>query len=269
LHDIVERRCHVGPSTAEHETSYLAHTLLSSGMHQPATILFQQEPPSGSDAITAQSSQASPISQPIEQTFENTPATLPAPQETGDEGCSITPPTLTPSATQTALARSLPDQAEALQKVRRSTNDRAVTMADISRGFIRGMQQEAGYNKPAQDIRELTLQLYATKLWNIIKNAFLSGDNGMHLQEDIRIQAHLIVTIERSGALRQIHLDYPKDITAARQIERLIVSRAQRAGLFPPLPAGIPGTSKTFSFPLLIEGQKGFHAYALGYQGTP
>lgn len=265
-HGMKNQNKHTRSSKKTDELNYVAHALISTGMHEPASILFQDEPPSGKDVITAQDPQSMASGEPINQAGEKISKLNQDEEEHSTQAATTAHPALTEQADSCSPSASSRDRADTIEKTARTISRRTVTMAEISRGFLRSVQQEAGYNKPSRDTQQLTLQIYATKIWNIIKNAFLSGENGIHMSENIHVQAHLIVTIDRSGALQKIYLDCPKDIPSLRQIERLIVSRANRAGLFPPLPISIPGTSKTFSFPLLIEGQKGFHAYALGYR---
>lgn len=249
--------------------TYTAQKIISAGQHQPATVLFQDEAPSGDDIIASAQHEEAQVAQETEQHTESkTQAPLDEPQEEAKTTTfeTFAKPMPTHQTPEVPAAVPVPQQQQAPAAQRRTANKKAVTMADISRGFIKSVQQEAGHNSASRDMKQLALQIYATKIWNIIKNAFLVGDNGLHLTEDVSTHTQLILTIDRTGKLLNIHLDYPKHIAAVRNIERLIVSRAHQAGLFPPLPAQIPGTSKTFSFPLFIEGQKGFHAYSLGYQ---
>jgi hypothetical protein len=248
---------------------FKAQKLISAGQELPATVLFQDEAPSGNDLIP---STAHTLTQPAQEAEQHIPYKTQAPLDKALEPAPDTALTTfaestpTPQQPEQPNAVSMPQQQKMPLKQRRTANKKQITVSDISRGFIKSMQQEAGFNQASRDMKQLALQIYATKIWNIIKTAFLVGDNGLHLTENVSTHTHLILTIDRSGKLLNIHLDYPKQVTALRNIERLIISRAHQAGLFPPLPAQIPGTSKTFSFPLFIEGQKGFHAYSLGYQ---
>ena len=253
----------------EDSDNYIAQKIISAGQQTPAKVLFQDEAPSGDDIVACTPQEQNQAAQETEQRTESkTQAPLDEPQEQAKATTyeTFAEPTPTHQTPETPVAVPIPQQQLTPAAQRRTANKKAVTMADISRGFIKSVQQEAGHNNASRDMKQLALQIYATKIWNIIKNAFLVGDNGLHLTEDVSTHTQLILTIDRTGKLLNIHLDYPKHITAVRNVERLIVSRAHQAGLFPPLPAQIPGTSKTFSFPLFIEGQKGFHAYSLGYQ---
>lgn len=255
--------------TNDENALYLAQTLISSGQQQPATVLFQDDAPSGEEIVASPAQESMQQAEETEQiNTEKTQAPLDEPQEEAKKTAHETfaAPAPTHQTPENPVAIPVPQQQPASGATKRTTNKKAVTMADISRGFIKSVQQEAGHNTASRDMKQLALQIYATKIWNIIKNSFLAGDNGLHLTEDVSVHTQLIIAIDRTGNMLNIHLDYPKHITALRNIERLIISRAHQAGLFPPLPVQIAGASKTFSFPLFIEGQKGFHAYSLGYQ---
>jgi hypothetical protein len=253
----------------DHET-YIAQTLLSAGQACAATVLFQDEDPSG-DALSGNiphaDAQQAQESESVQERIDKTSTPLNELEEKTDlVSDTFKAPNPNHQEPEEATTQPVPQQQPSAHLLARTTNKHAVSLADVSRGFIKSIQQEAGYNQASRDIKQLTLQVYATKLWNILKNSFLAGDNGLHLHTPVNVHAQLILTVDRNGSLSSVFLEYPKHITAMRTIERLIISRVHQAGKFPPLPTHIPGTSKTFSFPLFIEGQAGFHAYALGYQ---
>lgn len=151
-------------------------------------------------------------------------------------------------------------------KTRRTNNMQGPTLADISRGFLKSVKQRAGHNTAAHNPKELALQIYASKVWNNIKDAFLIGENRLHLPVSVHVNAQLHLTIDRSGKLVDIKLIYPQHIKEVKPIEQLLISRAHQAGLFPPFPATITGQTQRFNFPLVIQGQEGFHTYSLGYR---
>lgn len=250
--------------------TYLVEQVLSAGEQQPAaTVLFQSEPLSGDAIVPASGASAMQEEQEIEQqAIDQTSPPLDQQEEPATTFESFAEPIPTAQTAEQPAAQAIPEQSAHIQTERRTTNKNSISLTDIARGFIKSMQQEAGHNKAKaqQDMKQLALQIYASKLWHIITQSFLAGDNGLHLPEDVSVKSILTLTVDRTGKLMHIFLDYPHRIAALKNIERLIISRAHQAGLFPPLPEHIPGTSKTFSFPLLIEGQKGFHAYSLGYR---
>ncbi len=151
-------------------------------------------------------------------------------------------------------------------KTRRTNNMQGPTLADISRGFLKSVKQHAGHNTTAHNPKELALQIYASKVWNSIKDAFLIGENRLRLPASVHVTAQLHLTIDRSGKLVDIKLIYPQHITEVKPIEQLLVSRAHQAGLFPPFPAAMAGQTQRFNFPLVIQGEEGFHSYSLGYR---
>lgn len=226
---------------------YLAQQLLSAGQHQ-ATVTFQHEPPS--DEITAREQLPTPAEpdEPQAQMAAHMP-----PEQAQDR------PAPRPAQPKRAI-RPLP----ARQK---TTNHDQTKLIELTQGFLKSMQQEAGHNRPAvNDIRQLSLQMYSSKIWHIIKQSFLAEDNSLHLSRPVQAQTQLVVTIDKEGKLRDIVLLYPQHMPEIRLIERLIISRAQKAGLFPPLPNSVTAATKSFSFPLFIKGEAGVHSYSLSYQ---
>jgi hypothetical protein len=253
------------------DETYIAQQLLSSGQQQPATVLFQDEAPSGSETTQTDEIIEEQESEHIEQLFEEKTKT-PAELQPDLQAEATTQTTIIPEPAPTQMNAEKPQEIQKPRtkkkkiKHKRTNNKQPITMADVSRGFIKSFQQEAGHNNASRDMKQLSLQVYTTKVWNLIKTAFLAGDSNLHLPEAVSTHTQLTLTIDRSGKLINIGLDYPKHITALRNIERLLITRAQQAGLFPPLPANVKGASKTFSFPLFIQGQPGFHSYSLGYR---
>ena len=266
------------PFTEHDEDEYMIKEILSAGQ-QPATVLFQDEQPS--EHMSTQQQDINEPLQEIEQANEAYEHELFA--DTQDQEEQITmqepeheqqeleqkeaqPEVGTNMVTEKQTEQTKPRRRKKIEQHKKTINKQNITLADISRGFMKSMQEEAGYNNAARDMRQLALQVYASKVWNLIKNAFLAGESCLHLPRAVSAHTQLIVTINRSGTLMDIHLAYPKHITELRQIERLLVSRAQQAGLFPPLPEQIKGETKRFSFPLHIEAEEGFHSYALSYR---
>jgi hypothetical protein len=232
------------------QNDYLVQQILSSGQ-QPATVLFQddvEEEPQmvkAEDDITQALEPSEDMQETIqeqEQTNRSDVVTISSPQE--DEAVATRPK----------------------RHKKKVTKRDKVTLTQISQGFIKNAQQEAGYNSAARDMKQLALQIYASKVWNLIKNAFLVGDSCLHLPQSINTQTQLTLTINREGTLVNIKLIYPKEITELQNVERLLISRAKQAGLFPPFSAQMQGETQQFSFPLRIKGEQGFHTYALSCQ---
>lgn len=146
------------------------------------------------------------------------------------------------------------------------SSQRNLTLADISQGFMRSVQQESGHNSSACNAKELALQIYASKVWNSIKNAFLVGENRLRLPHAVSARTQLYVTINRSGQLVNIQLAYSAQCAELKSIESLLIDRAQEVGLFPPFSAHMSGETQRFCFPLLIQGEEGFHSYSLRYK---
>ncbi len=272
------------PFTEHAQDEYIVEQILCAGQ-QPTTVLFQDEPSSGHKNNPQHDMTEAP--QEIEQAtpeqaheacehelFADTQdqeelITLQDPEQELHEHepePTAQPEDGTHMVTEKPTEQTKPRRRKKTDQRKRTVNKQNITLADISRGFMKSIQQEAGYNNATRDMRQLALQVYASKIWNLIKNSFLARESCLHLPRAVSAHTQLIVTIDRSGTLMDINLAYPKHITELRHIEQLLVSSAQQAGLFPPLPEQIKGETKRFSFPLHIEAEEGFHSYALSYR---
>ncbi len=268
----------------DEDDTYIAHHILSSGQQQPAQVLFQDDQQSGQSDSAEQADFVNPFAPQEEEEQDNQMET----EEQVDPEESVSQPSPEASASAKASpdrsdkedvttmhkalpaakqeAKPKPKKPRKKRKKRKTTNQQ-LTLADISRGFIKSMQQEAGYNNThVQDMRQLALQMYSTKVWNMIKSSFLASENGLHLSRPVDARTALVLTIDRDGRLVDICLHYQRHITELRQIERLIISRAKQVGLFPPLPPQLKAATKTLTFPLHIRGEEGFHTYSLSYR---
>lgn len=228
------------------EDDYTVTHILSAGS-QSSTELFQDDASTQADYEQSTDTHAQPAystpATPIEQSQAQAPASQ---SKTVDNANSCTEPT-------NAV------------RPKTKTSKRQLTLADISRGFMRSVQQEAGHNHSACNAKELALQLYASKVWSSIKNAFLVGENRLRLPQAVRAHAQLYVTINRAGKLVDARLVYPAQYAELKSIENLLIARAQEAGLFPPFGAQMSGETQRFCFPLYVQGEEGFHSYSLRY----
>jgi len=164
------------------------------------------------------------------------------------------------------VERTAPPQPRPHPQPKAQTPSFGLSLGHIAQGFMKSVQQEEGLNNPPQmDADKLVAHQYATKVWNIIKNSFKADENMLHLSQHIDTLSYLVITIAHNGRLIDIHLEGNRVNTAFKQIEALIVSHAKKAGLFPPLPKRFNVAQKTFTFPLRIQGQEGYHSYRMSY----
>lgn len=162
--------------------------------------------------------------------------------------------------------RSVEQPRPTLKKQVAQRKKQPLSLSQITQGFMRSIQQEEGHNNPPEmDAERLAAHQYATKLWNIIKNSFRGENSALHLSHAIDLLAYLVITIAQNGQLIDIHLEANQITPEFKQIEALLVARAQKAGLFPPLPQRFGVPQKTFTFPIRLQGQEGYHAYHLSY----
>lgn len=231
------------------DETYHANKLLSSGQETTISLFQHEQPQNASDT-----SDNDAPSQDCPTTIAEKPAM---------------PSDRTASPLLIKEKKPLPARSSdtpTTHKTRRSNATQGPTLADISRGFLKSVKQHAGHNKAAHNQKELALQVYASKIWNSIKEAFLIGQNHLRLAASVNVQAQLNLTIDRSGKLVDVKLMYPPHATELRPIEDLLIARAHEVGLFPPFSPQMTGQTQRFSFPLVIQGQEGFHSYSLGYR---
>lgn len=229
------------------DETYHANKLLSAGQTISTTI-FQHEQPEASNNADS--------SETIQEGISHITATPSCP----------TTKTASPVIIKNKKQSPVRASGTTTHKTRRSTTTSGPTLADISRGFLKSAKQHAGHNKATHNQKELALQVYASKVWNSIKEAFLVGQNHLRLPASVNVQAQLNITIDRSGKLVDIKLMYPAHATELRPIEQLLIARAHEVGLFPPFSHQMTGQTQRFSFPLVIQGEEGFHSYSLGYR---
>ncbi len=232
------------------EDDYLVQQILSSGQ-EPATVFFQDEIEPEPQMVKAEDN----ITQALEPSEDMQEMIRQEEESHRSDIVSVSKPQ------ENEPLATIPKRHK--KKVNKRDN---VTLTQISQGFIKSAQQEAGHNNAARDMKQLALQVYASKVWSLIKNAFLVGENCLHLPQSINTQTHLILTINRKGMLVDIKLIYPQETPELQNVERLLINRAKQAGLFPSFSAHMQGETQRFKFPLHIKGQQGFHTYALSYQ---
>lgn len=255
----------------------LIEYILSSGMMPNQTKEeFQTDMATAQPAFAqATAQQAEPIDQPEEaqEDQEEEPQTAIDTQTVTERELMASPTPLEEPApeqmtvVEPAYAEATARQAEPTPKKRVvQRKKQQLSLSKITQGFMRSVQQEEGINNPpAMDAERLAAHQYATKLWNIIKNSFRGENSALHLAHAIDILAYLVITIAKNGQLIDIHLEANQITSEFKQIEALLVSRAQKAGLFPPLPQRFGVPQKTFTFPIRLQGQAGYHAYHLSY----
>ena len=271
---------HTMPSPLDDDDIYMVQQLLSSGQQEPATVLFQDDAPSGEALPEKQEALETDLEElhtPKEMQQEEAPDEKPeepgndAPQdEPIEEEVNIAPllEEVHAAPAMAAPQKKAPPKPK-IKRIRpreKTTNKQQITFADISHGFIKSMHQEAGYNQATKDMRQLSLQVYTSKVWHLIKQSFLAGDNSIHMPHAVDTQTQLLLEIDRTGKLLHIQLLYPPQIPELRKIEQLIIKRSQQAGLFPPFPPHIKANSKVFCFPLHVSGQEGVHNYSMSYR---
>ena len=159
---------------------------------------------------------------------------------------------------------------------------RKLTMADITRGYIKQVQQEHdvtghctynqggsssgpiryGVNEPPTDAHALSEQIYASKLYNLLEQSAQAYSNQIYSCHDLEMETMIEVTIEKSGKILDVAL---RPELPEKDMERALCLIVKRVGLFPPIPRQFRKQRIILSIPIRIKSQQGFASYRLLY----
>lgn len=243
----------------------------------------QQEPLAQEPAIQKNTQKNEPAEQVIDPTTGSTPAIAQAEEILNETGSSwITPsqiqkPTTTQSATH-VTQQPLRQPASTTQK----QAGKQLTLADITRGYIKQMRQEQdstghctynqggtgtgsicyGVNAPPTDGAALSEQLYASKLYNLLEQSAQAYSSQIYSCHDLEMETMIEVTIEKSGKILDVAL---RPALPEKDMERALCLIVQRVGLFPPIPRQFRKQRIVLSIPIRIRSQSGFASYRLLY----
>lgn len=192
----------------------------------------------------------------------------PSPEEPS-KGASYEPFTIpditpTPQALRQTQEPTRPKQA-AKKIVRKMVQRPPMQPADVkllskvAQGFMESMFAELG-NAPSNDPTQLAHQRYMTKLWNNLKQTMNAENNVLALSASIDTQAVLVMTINKQGKLLNALLRHPRKTTDISKMESMLITNAQKVGLFPPLPASFKRDEVTFVMPIHLRAQSGVHS---------
>jgi hypothetical protein len=139
------------------------------------------------------------------------------------------------------------------------TPAQAQALSKLAQGFMQSMNAELG-GKPSNDPTQLAHQRYMTKLWNNLKQTVNAENNSLSLANDLDTQATLVLTINKQGKLINAILRHPRKTNDILQMESMLISNAQRVGLFPPLPESFKKEEVTFVMPIHLRALQGIHS---------
>ena len=237
----------------------------------------KQEP-----AIQTNTQDNEPEEQVIDPTTGSTPTIAQAEEILNETGSSW----ITPSQIQ--KQSPVQQHAQAQQPPRQPTSTvqklagKQLTLADITRGYIKQMRQEQdstghctynqggtgtgsiryGVNAPPTDGAALSEQLYASKLYNLLEQSAQAYSSQIYSCHDLEMETMIEVTIEKSGKILDVAL---RPALPEKDMERALCLIVQRVGLFPPIPRQFRKQRIVLSIPIRIRSQSGFASYRLLY----
>lgn len=160
---------------------------------------------------------------------------------------------------------------------------KSVTLADLAHSYMnhvrddrhikynydpqqhRGGMGMPGVYSPAKTSctgKELALEMYATKVFMMMQQSAHALSSLIYAQTDFTEQSFLEITINHTGKLERVTLNPP---IHEKDVELAVQKIVERVGLFPPIPKHFNQDSITLTFPLNIQGSKGFGRYSLSY----
>jgi len=135
----------------------------------------------------------------------------------------------------------------------------AQALSKLAQGFMQSMNAELG-GKPSNDPTHLAHQRYMTKLWNNLKQTMNAESNVLSLANNLDTQATLVLTINKKGKLINAVLRHPRKTSDILQMESMLLTNAQKVGLFPPLPESFKKEEVTFVMPIHLRALQGMHS---------
>lgn len=164
------------------------------------------------------------------------------------------------------IALRQPTNQQSVDELSQSQEQSLPSLADIAQGFIKSMHHERGTDKYEQDAKKMAEQIYASKIFNMLSQAFKTESETLFSPRAISTKALLIISIEKDGRLVHIELQHPRKTPELQNMERLFISTAHKVGLFPPLPQSFNADRATFSLYIKIDLEKGMGRYFLHRQ---
>lgn len=194
------------------------------------------------------------------------------------------------SAEPRTVRRSSPGRTQPIGRVsgnpHQPSKSRSLTLADITHSFMKQVRDEKqikyhydpqqkgagagmpGVYSPAKNGctgKELALQMYATKVFMMMQQSAHALSSLIYANTDFTEQSLLEITINYDGKLLRATLNPP---IHEKDVELAVQKIVERVGLFPPLPKHFNTDSITLTFPLNIQGTKGFGRYSLSYSAN-
>lgn len=148
--------------------------------------------------------------------------------------------------------------------VKKTTQGKKLTLSDITKSFVQSITKERSQQSQSEPNPSipLSLQRYQTKVFGLLQRSLNSIKKTLYAHEETITDALLSLTIDSKGKLLSVHLNpMPKE----QIIKDWLITAAQEAGLFPPIPKSLSKKTITLHYPIKIETTKGFGSYSLMY----
>jgi len=141
-----------------------------------------------------------------------------------------------------------------------------ISLADLTQGFLQSAQNERGAMPKKDSVgQDLALSRYYARIWSALRQSFNIEQELLQLRNSTTTDTLLILTIDKGGAVLQVSLQHPQKTPELRVIEESLRHAALNAGLLPPPPKVLLGTSDRVSLrlPLRVDAKSGNHSYQL------
>lgn len=161
--------------------------------------------------------------------------------------------------------------------VSKQTAVKGLTLADITRGFVRNVKHEqtstsrytyqgAGrgpgvYAPPTSGVA-MAEQIYASKIYSLLEQSALAYSRKIYARQELDMETTLEVSIDKTGKILDVVLN---PSLAEKDMELALSTIVKSVGLFPPIPKQFKKHKIIVSIPLHIRSQQGFASYRLLY----
>lgn len=184
-------------------------------------------------------------------------------------------------ANHNASGRSVTAQpscvAKAQTMVPRQTAVKGLTLADITRGFVRNVKHEQAatsrytyqgasrgqgvYAPPTSGVA-MAEQMYASKIYSLLEQSAMAYSRKIYARQELDMETMLEVTIDKTGRILDVALN---PCLAEKDMELALNTIVKSVGLFPPIPKQFKKQKIIVTIPLHIRSQQGFASYRLLY----
>src|SRR5579871_1921658 len=184
------------PDDLKSQLDYEAEILAQSPYDQGATVMLKDEPASPAYDSTQEPQPVPDTMQAKEQEIQPTPEAPPALADTRPEEAQTAPTEQPHIPADKAPAQQPASTKKPRKQSMGSSGSQAITLAQITKGFLKSMYQEQGAT-PAHELDALTMarQAYTSKVWHILRQSVNAHKRYITLKNNVNTNTVLYMLI--------------------------------------------------------------------------